>query len=105
MIARENRGLCVTLNEGLSMADGEYFAYLGSDDLWRQGFLEEQVSLLNSRPNAVLAFSHAYVIDADDNILDRTDNWTDFADVDMLPRLLIGEIFSSPGVVYRRSAL
>ncbi len=55
-IARENRGLCATLNQGLSKTKGEFFAYLGSDDLWRPSFLEEQVRLLESRPNAVLAF-------------------------------------------------
>ncbi|MEO7673533.1 MAG: hypothetical protein ABIU09_05585, partial [Pyrinomonadaceae bacterium] len=82
-----------------------FFAYLGSDDLWRPPFLEEQVRLLESRPNAVLAFSHAFVIDEYEMIIDRTDNWTDFADGDTLPCLLRGEIFSSPGVVYRRSPL
>lgn len=105
LIARENRGLCATLNEGFAKTDGEYFAYLGSDDVWLPTFLEEQVGLLESRPNARLAFAHAYVIDEQDNILDRTDNWTDFADGDMLPGLLRGEIFSSPGVVYRRAVL
>lgn len=102
---RENRGLCATLNEGLAMADTEYFAYLGSDDLWLPGFLKEQVSLLESRPNAVLAFGHAYLIDEEDNIIDRTDNWTAFADGDMLPLLLRGIIFSSPTVVYRTAPL
>ena len=105
LIARENRGLCATLNEGFTKTDGKYFAYLGSDDVWLPTFLEEQVGLLESRPNAGLAFAHAYVIDEQDNILDRTDNWTDFADGDMLPGLLRGEIFSSPGVVYRRAVL
>ena len=31
-IARDNRGLCATLNEGLERSTGKYFAYLGSDD-------------------------------------------------------------------------
>lgn len=105
LISRENRGLCATLNEGLAKTEGEFFAYLGSDDLWLPTFLEEQVDLLESRSNAVLAFCHAFVIDEDEMIIDRTDNWTNFADGDMLPSLLRGEIFSSPGVVYRRSAL
>ena len=104
-IARENRGLCSTLNEGLSKTCGEYFAYLGSDDIWLPDFLAEQFDLLESRPGAVLTFSHAFVIDEDNNIIDRTDNWTAFADGDMLPNLLRGEIFSSPGVLYRRSPL
>ncbi len=104
-VKRENRGVCATLNEGFAKTDGDYFAYLGSDDVWLPNFLEEQVALLESRPKAVLAFAHAYVIDEDDNIIDRTDNWTEFADGDLLPVLLRGEIFSSPGVVYRRSVL
>lgn len=105
LIARENHGLCATLNEGLSKTTGEFFAYLGSDDLWLPAFLEEQLRLLESRPNAVLAFCHSFVIDESEMIIDRTDNWTEFADGNMLPCLLRGEIFSSPGVVYRRSAV
>lgn len=105
LIARENRGLCKTLNEGFWLSEGEFFAYLGSDDIWLPNFLAEQVELLGQRPESVLAFSHAYVIDEEDMIIDRTDNWTEFADGDFLPRLLMGEIFSSPGVLYRRSDL
>jgi hypothetical protein len=89
----------------LERSSGEFFAYLGSDDIWLPNFLDEQSSLLNQRPNAVLAFSHAYVIDEHDNIFDSTDRWTQFADVDMRPLLMRGVIFSSPGVLYRRSAL
>jgi alpha-1,3-rhamnosyltransferase len=105
LIVRENRGLCATLNEALERSSGEYFAYLGSDDLWLPNFLEEQTNLLNGRPNAALAFSHAYVIDEQDNIFDSTDQWARFADGDMRPLLMRGVIFSSPGVLYRRSAL
>src|SRR5690349_16677587 len=46
LISRENRGLCATLNEALEQSSGEYFAYLGSDDIWLPGFLEEQSNLL-----------------------------------------------------------
>ncbi len=106
-IARENRGLCASLNQALSLIDNdnEYFAYLGSDDIWLPQFLSEQTDLLDSRPKASLAFAHAFVIDENDNIIDRTDNWTNFADGNMLETLLRGEIMSSPGVVYRYSEL
>ncbi|MGD9561779.1 MAG: glycosyltransferase family 2 protein [Pyrinomonadaceae bacterium] len=102
---RENRGLSATLNEGFAATGSEFFAYIGSDDLWRSDFLAQQLRLLRTRPAAVLAFSHAFLIDEDDTIIDRTDNWTSFADGDVLPYLLRGQVFSSPGVVYRRSAL
>ena len=105
LIARENRGLCSTLNEAFAISDGNYFAYLGSDDLWLPDFLREQTRLLNDRPNAVLAFSHAYVIDEQDRITDSTDQWSEFADGDLRPLLLRGIVFSSPGVLYRRTAL
>lgn len=103
-IKRENRGLCATLNEGFDKTGGAYFAYLGSDDVWLPTFLDEQTALLDSRPDAVLAFGHGYLIDEHDNIIDRTDNWFRFGD-DVLPQLLRGEIFPSAGVLYRRSAL
>src|SRR5687768_10537238 len=48
LIARENRGLCVTLNQALEMSGEEkYFAYLGSDDVWLPTFLAEQTGLLD----------------------------------------------------------
>lgn len=104
-ISRENHGLCATLNEGFAKTSGEFFAYLGSDDIWLPEFLEKQIELLNARPKAALAFGHAFLIDENDQIIDRTDNWTRFSDGDMLPMLLRGIIFSSPTVVYRRAAL
>jgi glycosyltransferase involved in cell wall biosynthesis len=105
LFVRENRGLSATLNEGFAMTDSEYFAYLGSDDVWLPTMVEKQIALLEKRPKAVLAYCHAYVIDEHDQIFDRTDRWSRLADGDLLPALLNGEIFSSPGVVYRRSAV
>ncbi|MCY7348377.1 MAG: glycosyltransferase family 2 protein [Pyrinomonadaceae bacterium] len=101
----KNRGLCATLNAGFAESGGDFFAYLGSDDVWFPGFLEKRRALLEKRPNAVLAFGHGLLIDEADRIIDRTEDWTDFADGDLLPQLLRGQIFPSASVVYRRSAL
>src|SRR4051812_11042755 len=105
LITRENRGLCATLNEGLAASDGEFFAYLGSDDVWLPTFLSEQTRLLETRSDAVLAFSHAYLVDENDQVFGSTAEWTNFADGELRPLLLRGTIFSSPGVLYRRSVL
>src|SRR6266436_5228600 len=56
LVARGNRGLCATLNEGFEQTSGDYFAYLGSDDLWLPDFLDARVRLLETRPNALLAY-------------------------------------------------
>jgi alpha-1,3-rhamnosyltransferase len=105
LISRENKGLSATLNEGLAKTDGDYFAYIGSDDVWLPEFLANRIKLLDSRPNAVLAFGHSYLIDEFNQITDSTNNWTSYADGNMLPLLLKGIIPLSPSVVYRRSAL
>ena len=91
--------------KAFAMSSGEYFAYLGSDDLWLPRFLEEQTNLLGKQTKAVLAFSHAYLVDENDNITGSTAEWSEFDDGDLLPLLMQGVVFSSPGVLYRRSAL
>jgi alpha-1,3-rhamnosyltransferase len=105
-IARNNRGLCATLNEGLAKTAGEYFAYLGSDDVWLPGFLEARVSLLRSAPNAVLAYGHCYFIDARNRVVDCTADWAKYSHGPAL-KMLLEQTHApmSPTVLYRRSHL
>lgn len=71
-IARENRGLARTLNEGLMMARGLYFAYLGSDDLWESTKLEKQVAALRAEgSNVGASFTDCYIINSEGERLDR----------------------------------
>src|SRR5437763_1934488 len=106
MIARENRGLCATLNEGLAKTRGRYFAYLGSDDLWLPDFLAARLHTLDARARAVLAYGHAFIIDEAGQVVDCTLDWADYRDGDAR-RMLFEETFApmSPTVVYRRAAL
>lgn len=105
LVVRDNRGLCATLNEGFAKSSGEYFAYLGSDDVWLPAFLENRARLLDSRPKAVLAYGHAYTIDADDNIIDSSADWANFPDGDASSMLERGFAPFSPTVCYRRKSL
>ena len=102
LIVRENRGLSRTLNQAFSLSDGKYFAYLGSDDIWLDGFLEERNKFLDERPDAVLAYGHAYLINEAGNAFDSTINYTDTYAREMI---LFGGAPISSTVVYRRSAL
>lgn len=104
-IARGNRGLSATLNEGFARARGRYFAYLGSDDLWFPKFLHARVEVLEARPRAVLAYGHAYSIDAADRIIDCTTDWARYRDGDARQMLLETLAPLSPTVLYRRDAL
>ncbi|HEV7893695.1 MAG TPA: glycosyltransferase [Pyrinomonadaceae bacterium] len=106
LIARENRGLCATLNEGLSKTDGEYFAYLGSDDLWLPVFLAARVATLEERPRAVLAYGHAFIIDERGEVTDCTLDWARYSDGDARA-MLLEENYApmSPTVLHRRAAV
>jgi alpha-1,3-rhamnosyltransferase len=105
LVARENRGLCATLNEGFARTRGEYFAYLGSDDLWLPDFLQARVRVLESRTDAVLAYGHAYFVDEENRIIDSTTDWARYADGDARAMLLQTIAPMSPTVLYRRDAL
>jgi alpha-1,3-rhamnosyltransferase len=104
-VARENRGLCATLNEGFARCGGRYFAYLGSDDLWFPQFLQARVEMLEAHPRAVLAYGNAYSIDAADRIIDNTADWARYRGGNVRRMLLETLAPLSPTVVYRRDAL
>lgn len=104
-IARENRGLCATLNEGFAKTEGEFFTYIGSDDVWLPAFLEKRVRLLEKKPDSVLAFGHSFLIDENDLIIDSTADWLEYVDGNMQRHLLRGLHFAAPSVIYRRSAV
>jgi alpha-1,3-rhamnosyltransferase len=106
LIARENRGLCATLNEGLAKTEGTYFAYLGSDDLWLPGFLEARVRALEARSRAVLAYGHAYLFDERGHVFDCTLDWAHYVDGDARA-MLLEETYApmSPTVLHRRAAV
>lgn len=109
LVARTNRGLCATLNEGLAAADEDYFAYLGSDDLWAPTFIERRMAMLETRRDAVLGYGHSYLIDGIGDVTDssefHTDDWACFPDGDPWPMLSFGTSPVSSTVMYRRSAL
>ena len=105
LVVRNNLGLCRTLNEGFARTTGEYFAYLGSDDLWLPEFVKARVALLEARSDAVLAYGHAFFIDEENQIIDSTADWASYADGDAREMLLQTTAPMSPTVLYRRPAL
>jgi alpha-1,3-rhamnosyltransferase len=105
LIVRENRGLCATLNEGFERSFGDYFAYIGSDDIWLPTFIEKRVKLLNKRDDALLAYGNGFLIDENGDITDCSADWSSYPDGDVRDMLLEGIAPISSTVFYRRSAL
>lgn len=105
LLARPHRGLAQILNEGMKRSRGKYFAYLGSDDLWLQGFLESRVKLLQLQASAVLAYGHTFVINENDQILECSSEWAPYRGGCVREMLLHQTVPLSPSVLYRREVL
>jgi len=55
-IYQDNKGLPAARNTGIRAANGEYIAFLDSDDLWLPTKLEKQVALLDRREELGLVY-------------------------------------------------
>src|SRR5256885_11934472 len=62
---QENHGLSATVNRGIELAHGEYFAFLPSDDLYEPDKLAIQVPVLEENPAVGAVFFRQTVIDAE----------------------------------------
>ena len=58
-----NGGLASARNYGVSIAKGDYIAFLDDDDFWRLDKLEKQVEILNNNSSVDCVHSSAAVVD------------------------------------------
>ena len=65
LIARENRGLVKTLNEGLSIAEGKYFYLVASDDIPISEGISSLVNHLENNVDLQFALGNALIMESE----------------------------------------
>lgn len=60
---QENQGQSIARNKGLKMAEGEFIAFLDSDNIWLPGKLERQVEIMNKNQSFDIFYGDGILID------------------------------------------
>lgn len=107
LVSRENRGIARTLNEGVALARGRYFAYLDCDDLWEPTRLERQLAALHDAgPEVVACFADGWIVDADGRRVGRFGRHFPYHGGDIHRELLLIRFMpSSPTSLFVRERL
>lgn len=75
--ADANRGVIANFRHAADQARGEYFMWAGGHDLWSGNLVRECVALLETHPNASLAFGSSCWIGVDGTSFARESGWSD----------------------------
>ncbi len=65
----KNMHMAYSWNEGLKHVKGEYVAHIDADDMWLPDKTEKQVAFLEEHPEYGACFTHADIIDENNNII------------------------------------
>ena len=71
IIKQKNRGLAGARNTGIRSANGEYVAFLDSDDFWQAKKLERHVQLMQAYPDCGISFCSSLFVDEESEPLGR----------------------------------
>lgn len=106
LISRPRKGLTATLNEGLRETSGDFFAYVGSDDIWHPDRVKLGVEALRANPQAVLSYGECLFIDAEGRVIaDSRSRRHNIPDVSLHELFQFRSLPLTPTITYRRSAL
>ncbi len=71
IVKQKNRGLAGARNTGIRNANGEYVAFLDSDDFWQNDKIERHVQLMQDNPSCGVSFCSSLFVDEQSASLGR----------------------------------
>lgn len=99
---QQNQGVAVARNNGMKMANGEYIAFLDSDDIWLPQKLEIQI-LFMTQINAVWSHTGFYYWYPESDRVALIDNHFDYGDVKK--KFYVSMKVATPSVIVKSSVL
>lgn len=104
-IRQPNVGLVKTLNRGLALARGEYFAVMATDDMWLLDKTERQVAYMQAHPEVVLTCGNSLMIDANDHLIGMAPANRPAMAVSFRELMVNGNCVHGPSVMLRTAVL
>jgi glycosyltransferase involved in cell wall biosynthesis len=98
--SRPDKGQADAINQGLRRSNGEFVAWLNSDDVYLPGAIREAVEVMQSNPEVGMVYADGYMVDTELKLLDRHT----YPQVDLID-LLCFEVILQPAVFMQRKAL
>jgi alpha-1,3-rhamnosyltransferase len=104
---QNNIGLSKTLNKAIAMANGDFIAFLASDDAYLPKRIEECMNvLLNSKSDVCAVYSDGFIIDEVGMKIGRfSDKYIVPIGKNVYKELIIGNWIPSMGILYRKSSI
>jgi glycosyltransferase involved in cell wall biosynthesis len=68
---QDNAGVSAARNHGMGLAQGDYLAFLDSDDIWKPWKLALQVDLLEKLPECIMLWTDMETIDEQGNFIEQ----------------------------------
>jgi glycosyltransferase involved in cell wall biosynthesis len=100
-IYQENKGLPAARNTGIRNAQGQYIAFLDSDDLFLSHKLAEEVAILDGRPDLGLVACGHFEVDRNLRVLREMRPWQSHPQLDLTTWLLTCPLVVSTVLVRR----
>lgn len=100
---QENKGPAAARNLGGKLANGEYIAFLDSDDLWEENKLQKQISYINANKEVDLILTNVTVVDEDKKYLFKHYNKVPKFNDELIIELFLGNIvMNTPTILVKK---